>query len=336
MFDFMRAGYLSLFVLINLISFSGNAQKITKEELENLREDTLALEEKLEDIENQYAASDAFMSYKEAFVVYLETLDQPKPYSEQEMLKRAESSDVILFGDDHSNALSQENFMRLIRAASKGDGPVTVVIEWVDKMYQSSLDAYMAGEIGDRKFMEEIEFDTKWGFEWASHLKILKLARELGLHVMAVENKTNKNGKPIYLRTRDNNIVRSIAQARKENEDMRFVVSYGSFHLAGGEDPHIKEKLTAAGLEPDLVAYPYSNGEYWKVLEKTLDMDKAKVLRYSDTEFFYYQGSVDRVLNNLKHYLNLSETSLIYKVITEALRTKGVMPSKSCDDLLAS
>ncbi len=194
----------------------------------------------------------------------------------------------------------------------------------------------MNGELSAGEFHEKINYKEDWGYPWAPYLAILIKAKEVGATVLAAENRISKDGtRPIALRTRDNTITRSIAKAKRQTPEGRFLVMYGYHHLAGTGSGHLKEKLTKAGFEPDMLIYPNSNGGYWRRLRATQDTDKAEVMRFSETDFFLYQGSVSRELSSLMHYLKETKSHSIYHMVVKPM-LKTVDKFDSCDNSLAN
>jgi len=290
------------------------AQEISIEEYQSLKKDFDFLQTLVQKIEHtQMAGSASFISYRDAYFEYSENL-KAQPASRAELQEQLQKSRLILFGDEHSNSRSQENIVWVMEQMKSGRAEGNVLmIEWIEKRYQSHIDAYLAGEISDSALKERIEFEKSWGFSWSSHLRILDAAKRLGFAVVAAENKIDKSGMPIPLRTRDNHVVESVANVFSENSEARILLAYGEAHLAGGKDKHLREKLEGKGLVPDTILFPRIEAGYWDVLRETLNLEKAAVLRYSPSEFYLDQGTVERNFEALRYYfsqLGLGESQL--------------------------
>ena len=59
-------------------------------------------------------------------------------------------------------------------------------MEMFTRPYQPFLDRWIAGEIDENKFMEDTQWDTEWGYDYALYKDILDFAREKKIPVVAL------------------------------------------------------------------------------------------------------------------------------------------------------
>lgn len=300
----IRVSTLLMALLFSLFSVQAFSREITAEEFAHIKADYDFLTALVNKLENQWVSNDTtFSTYQKSYRSYVGQL-QAQTSSRLILAEQLKQSRLVLYGDEHSNRQSQENINWVMEQMS-GSGEKFLVIEWIEKRFQNHLNDFMNGVISEEDLKINIQFDSTWGFSWASHIEILRTAKKLGFHVVAAENKVSEtSGTPAYLRHRDNRVANVAKKILSENNQARVFIAYGENHLAGGIDGHLREKLSRLGYTPDVIIYPRIGDGYWQVLNQTLDLDKAEVLRYSPSEFYLDQGTVLRTWGALKYYFS--------------------------------
>ena len=272
---------------------------------QQIQQDLELLDTALIDLEEYFRYSSQFVAYRDS---YLNGLRQ-KPLhisSWNELSNKIQDAELILFGDDHANPLSQRNLRQLLTLFARSESPNYLVIEWIEKDQQIWLDQYLEGKISADQLRKHIAFDVQWPFSWSEHLAILNLARQLKLRVLAAENKFLSSSLATKsLRTRDKQISRFLVGLKKSQPQARILVAYGEYHLSGSPSlPHLSELLTQQGLSPDLSIYPSTGGRLPALLTRHQDYQKLQVLRFSPREYYLSQGILSRRVYQLRYYLH--------------------------------
>lgn len=198
---------------------------------------------------------------------------------------RLAGSRLTLFGDTHTERSSQTNTVEALRAMRAGDGPVTLVIEFIDRSFQAEVDAYLAGELDVEALRERVQYDEHWGFSWENYRLVLEGARRLGAGLLLVENHLERH----ELDQRDREIVAWTMAHRARHPDTRYLVAYGSYHVLGRG--HLADLFAAEGLPADTVLVGEAPEVYFRALRKVRDPDLVRFVRLSDELYFIRNGT---------------------------------------------
>ena len=94
---------------------------------------------------------------------------------------------ILYIGETHANKASHEVQLKALKACyEKFQGNIAIGMEMFTRPYQPFLDRWIAGEIDENKFMEDTQWDTEWGYDYALYKDILDFAREKKIPVVAL------------------------------------------------------------------------------------------------------------------------------------------------------
>jgi Haem-binding uptake, Tiki superfamily, ChaN len=169
--------------------------------------------------------------FSEAFREYRRALSSP------EFRQRCSSAQVLLLGDYHALAASQEFAASLLaQLAQEKDRPVVLALEMVFSRDQFVLDEWLRGEITDEELRAGTRYDEEWGYDWEPFLLLLRQARKHGCPVYGIDLKPRGNMRRIG--ARDRHAAAQIAQIRRAHPEAQVLTFFGEAHLAPNHLPH--------------------------------------------------------------------------------------------------
>lgn len=74
------------------------------------------------------------------------------PLSFAGVVARCSAADVVLFGEQHSNAICNQIEAQLLHGLAQNDRPVALAMEFFETDTQPTLDAYLAGRVSESEF----------------------------------------------------------------------------------------------------------------------------------------------------------------------------------------
>jgi uncharacterized iron-regulated protein len=110
------------------------------------------------------------------------------PVAFDAMADRLATASLVHVGEQHDQAHHHAFQARVLRAlADRWKGkPVALGLEMFSRPTQAALDAYVKGEIDEAAMLERTEWKTRWGFGWEMYAPMLRLCRERGIPVVAL------------------------------------------------------------------------------------------------------------------------------------------------------
>jgi hypothetical protein len=217
----------------------------------------------------------AFRRYEAVYQERVRGFRRPLGYDA--VLDQIARSDVVYVGDYHTLKQSQRAFAKIVRRAAARGREVVVALEFVQGPYQDALDAYRAGRIGERTFLERIRYRDHQVFDvWPNFKPVLDAARAARAKIYAIDSAASGAGS---LELRDAYAAERVARAVREHPGALVLVLVGQLHVA---PPHLPAQVKArlgprgAGLKHLVV---YQNCErIWFLLERQgLDHDAEAV-----------------------------------------------------------
>jgi uncharacterized iron-regulated protein len=103
-----------------------------------------------------------------------------------ELTDRLSEADMICVGESHDSLLHHRVQLQLIQALYAVDPRLGVGMEMFQKPYQSALDGYGQGSIGEEEMLTATEYRSRWGFEWLLYQPIVKFCQANGVPVAAL------------------------------------------------------------------------------------------------------------------------------------------------------
>lgn len=167
--------------------------------------------------------------YSEAFRDYRRAL------TPAELKQRYANADVLLVGDYHALAASQEFAASLVSQLAQDGQPLVLALEMVFSRDQFVLDEWLRGEIGEDELRAGLRYDDEWGYDWEPFANLLRQARKHGCEIYGIDLKPRGNMRKIA--ARDRHAAAQIAQIRRAHPGARVITFFGEAHLAPNHLP---------------------------------------------------------------------------------------------------
>jgi hypothetical protein len=222
--------------------------------------------------------------------------------NKRELVERMAASDLVFIGDFHTLRPSQKIPVKLIQTVLETEEfkasrrMVVIGLEMFFPYDNDLIGRYMKGELADSGFLEAVNYEQSWGFNWNNYKAILDFARKAGIKVVGVNAKATGRR---HLWKHDHLVARAIADVLAENPGCLLVVQFGDLHLAPQHLPSTAlRECTARGLTPKMVlVHQNSDRIYWKLaasgLEQIVDVVKVDDLSFcvmNSTPLIKYQS----------------------------------------------
>jgi Haem-binding uptake, Tiki superfamily, ChaN len=167
--------------------------------------------------------------FTEAFLDYTNVLTTPE--LEQQYL----SPDVLLLGDYHALAASQNFAAELLERISADHRPVILALEMVFARDQRVLDRWFRGEISEDELRTGIRYDAEWGYDWEPFARLLRQAKRCATAVYGIDS--GPRGSMRRIAARDRHAAAKIAELREKFPQARVLALFGEAHLAPNHLP---------------------------------------------------------------------------------------------------
>ncbi|MFW6067523.1 MAG: ChaN family lipoprotein [Myxococcota bacterium] len=93
---------------------------------------------------------------------------------------------VVYVGERHDEVADHRAQASVVRALHRRDPSLALGLEMVQRPFQGPLDAWLAGEITEAELLDRLEWETRWGFDFAWYRPLLSYARSHDLQVVAL------------------------------------------------------------------------------------------------------------------------------------------------------
>lgn len=258
----------------------------------------------IEELEGATRTSPSFARYEDEYEAAVAGL-KGRPAERATLATRLEAAHLVLVGDLHLAPASQDLSAALLEAMARGDGPLAVALEWIDRRHQAKVDAYLAGRLDAAKLKAAIGFDKTWGFSWASHRRLLEAIKAAGAAVVLAEDFRDDEG----LGARDRDLTTRLAAHAAAHPGTRYLVPYGTYHVLG--KGHLAERLAAALGSPATVVLTAADEVYWAALRRYRDPDRLATLDLGRDRFLVPAGDpLEQALAYRRYLLDLTGLEL--------------------------
>ena len=159
--------------------------------------------------------------------------------STEEMNERAAAASILLIGDYHSLAASQQFAAGLIEQAAP-HAPVVLGVEAVLSRDQHILDSWWRREIDEAELRQRLRFDREWGYDWAPFYELLIAARDNGEGIYGLDCMPRDDLRGI--RSRDRHAAAKIGEMRERHPHAKVMILFGESHMAPQHLPAILRK----------------------------------------------------------------------------------------------
>ncbi len=181
-----------------------------------------------------------------------------------EVLARACAADVVLVGDYHSLASSQEFVTSLLAELGGRDPRGNVLgLEAVYSSMQPLLDEWWRGGVDGDQLRARLHFARDWGYDWEPYGELFAQARRECVAAYGLDSEPRFDLRRV--RMRDRHMASRIAAMRQEHPEARLVVFVGESHLA----PRHLPRLVGESLPGERVLTVLQNVDalYWQVTD---------------------------------------------------------------------
>ncbi|HKD82188.1 MAG TPA: ChaN family lipoprotein [Candidatus Angelobacter sp.] len=186
--------------------------------------------------------------------------DYRRALSAAELKQQYARTDVLLLGDYHALAASQEFAAFLIAQLAHDGQPPVLALEMVFSRDQYALDEWLRGEISEDELRAGIHYDDEWGYEWEPMARLLREARKCKCQIYGIDLKPRGNMRRIG--ARDRHAAAQIAQIRRAHPEAQVLTLFGEAHLAPN---HLPQWLRALRPQDRVLTVLQNVDElYWK------------------------------------------------------------------------
>jgi len=94
---------------------------------------------------------------------------------------------AVFIGESHERYDQHLSELEIIRRLYERDPKRwTIGVEFIQRPFQSDLDAYIAGEIDEQEFLKKTEYFDRWGYDFRLYSPIFRFAREHAIPMVAL------------------------------------------------------------------------------------------------------------------------------------------------------
>ncbi len=105
---------------------------------------------------------------------------------EAALFEAAAAARFVVVGESHGAAWHHEVQESVLVGMVELGGEPAVGLEMVEARFQETLDAYVAGEIGEQALLHGVEWETRWGVDHEYYAPLWRRARVAGLSVVGL------------------------------------------------------------------------------------------------------------------------------------------------------
>lgn len=225
--------------------------------------------------------------------------------TKQELIEVILNSDIVYLGDYHTLRQSQETLIRILKAFPQDFHQIILGLEMIQSKSQDILDRYINNQIDEKSFLEFINYENTWGFNWNNYKIIIDYAREHQIKVIALNSGAvfkGKGEKPTSLYRRDAAAAKVITQTLLSNPKSLFIVLFGDLHISENHLPLQVDNILLEknlSLPKKLIICQNSERIYWQLAltgeEQITDVVKIKDNVYcvmNSTPLTVFQSSI--------------------------------------------
>ncbi len=103
-----------------------------------------------------------------------------------ELVRRFDDRPVVLLGEHHDNVEHHRWQLQMITALHMEGGDVALGFEMFPRRMQPVLDRWVAGELSEKAFLEQVEWEKYWRFDADLYLPLFHYARMNGIPIHAL------------------------------------------------------------------------------------------------------------------------------------------------------
>ncbi len=116
-------------------------------------------------------------------IIHVET---GKALSFDQLIDRLESKDLIFIGEVHDNPEHHLIQVQMLQALMTRNGSHTVGMEFFQKPQQPFIDRYMKGASNESEFLEDVDWNKQWSFDYSFYRPVILAVKEKGAKILAI------------------------------------------------------------------------------------------------------------------------------------------------------
>ncbi len=102
------------------------------------------------------------------------------------LLERLAPHDLVFVGEVHDQAEHHLIQVQLLQGLMEQGRPVVVAMECFRSHQQNAVDRHLSGALPEEAFLEQVDWDSGWGFPYRFYRPLVSLARENRARVLAM------------------------------------------------------------------------------------------------------------------------------------------------------
>ncbi|MGL4552778.1 MAG: ChaN family lipoprotein, partial [Gemmataceae bacterium] len=163
------------------------------------------------------------------------------------MIDRLAEADVVCVGETHDSVMDHHVQLMVIKGLYAQDESVGVGMEMFQRPFQKTLDRYVSGAITEATFLEDSDYQKRWGFDWSLYRPIVDFCRRnrvalAGLNLSnELRGRISKDGYD-KLTADEKKLVGDVDFAVKAHREHHFD-SLGNMHGHGKMDKGVQERM---------------------------------------------------------------------------------------------
>jgi len=106
--------------------------------------------------------------------------------SPDQLAKRLADKRILFVGEEHTNIDFHRAQARIIRALHEAGRPVVIALEMFPYTSNEILSRWSDGQLSDRQFLRQVEWNRHWGYRWEYYRAIFWYARNHGLAMAGI------------------------------------------------------------------------------------------------------------------------------------------------------
>jgi uncharacterized iron-regulated protein len=104
----------------------------------------------------------------------------------EELIAQLSSKDLIFVGEAHDNPDHHLIQIQILQAVASRSPSLTIGMEFFQKHQQPIVDRYVQGEITEKEFLDAVDWQKTWGFDYHLYRPLMQFARERKYRVLAL------------------------------------------------------------------------------------------------------------------------------------------------------
>ena len=126
---------------------------------------------------------DSTVHLVEDTIYHTETMTALQP---EDVMESLSDTRIIYVGESHTNPSHHVLQLSVVQSMAETTPDLLIGMEMFDYTYQSVLDQWVSGSMGETEFLERTHWYANWRFDYNLYRDILEYAKEKGIRVIAL------------------------------------------------------------------------------------------------------------------------------------------------------